>query len=154
LRNYLSSLLQCLIIAATFVLPACVSRTVVIAPPPHPPATINNQPFIPAHVSTASGVKLRLGLLSSVNPDCSLAGMYTVIEKIPPMNGVFTQELGKGFTNFPKENQRYACNLQQTPGILMYYTANPGYKGQDTLTVELLSPEGRDQTVMYSIDVK
>jgi hypothetical protein len=118
-----------------------------------PNATTSSQPVeIPRVV--ASGQKLRLEFLYSIQPDCSSAGQTTVRILEKPQHGAVTVENGQGFTNFPKDNQRYECNMRKSDGILVFYDPEPEFSGKDSVTLDVIFPLGQSSTRHYSIDVR
>jgi hypothetical protein len=72
----------------------------------------------------------------------------------PPQHGILTIENGQGATNFPKDNQRFACNNQKSDGVFVFYQPAPGYTGTDSITVYVIFPFGTASTRHYSIEVK
>jgi hypothetical protein len=72
----------------------------------------------------------------------------------PPTHGEVTTDRGVDYTNYPKENQRYQCNLRQSPVSNVYYKSNPGYLGTDTTLIEAVSPSGVPITRIYQITVR
>ena len=93
----------------------------------HPPAAQNvpnaaalSQPVELSRV-VASGQKLRLEFLYAIQPDCSSTGQTIVRIVEEPQRGTLTVEYGQGFTNFPKGNQRYECNMRKSDGTLVFY---------------------------------
>ena len=58
----------------------------------------------------------------------------------PPAHGELTTEKGIDYPTYPKDNQRYQCNLKKVPLVNIYYRSIPGYVGVDTVTIEWISP--------------
>jgi hypothetical protein len=110
-------------------------RGCAIAQPASAPAPSN------ALVNTvASGERQRIDFISVLNPDCTTAGYVTVRIITLPSHGELTTERGVDYPVYPKDNQRYQCNLRKVPLINVYYKSNPGYVGTDTATIEVESP--------------
>jgi hypothetical protein len=65
--------------------------------------------------AVASGGKLRLDFLYSINPDCTSIGFATVRIVEQPRHGRITVDNGTGFTNFPASNPRAECNKRSGP---------------------------------------
>jgi len=102
-----------------------------------------------------SGERQRLDFFSWLHPDCTTSGYGTVRIITPPVHGELTMERGVDYTNFPKENQRYQCNLRASPGINVYYKSSPGYVGAEIATIEWESPiTAIAGTITYTITVK
>jgi hypothetical protein len=97
---------------------------------------------------------LRVGFFYDLNPDCSLVGIPSVRILEQPKSGKVTVENGTGFPAFPASNIRYACNSSRSDGAIVSYTANPGYTGADSLTMEIIYPDGFANKRHYAIDVR
>jgi hypothetical protein len=96
---------------------------------------------------------LRVDFLYSINPDCSSIGVAAVRTIEEPKHGKLTVGKGSGFTNFPKDNPREACNRRRSEGMLMYYRPDAGYLGPDSLTVEVIYGNGASRKRHYAIGV-
>jgi hypothetical protein len=81
---------------------------------------------------------LQIDFLYSINPDCSSIGVASVRTIEGPQHGKLTIGKGSGFTNFPQENPRQACNRRRTEGMLMYYQPGAEYLGPDSVTVDVI----------------
>jgi hypothetical protein len=139
------------------------------SPAPSTPAVAQTQPAAPnPAVRTAaaapqlsefsrvvaSGGKLRVEFLYSIQPDCSSAGQTTVRIVEQPQHGEVKVENGQDFTSFPKENQRYECNLHKSDGTLVFYSPAPEFTGKDSITLDIIFPLGQTSKRHYSIDVR
>jgi hypothetical protein len=91
-------------------------------------------------MTVVSGERQRIDFISVLNPDCSSAGYVTVRVIAPPAHGELTTEKGIDYPTYPKNNQRYQCNLKKVPLVNIYYRSIPGYVGVDTVTIEWISP--------------
>jgi hypothetical protein len=91
-------------------------------------------------VIVVSGERQRIDFISVLNPDCSSAGYVTVRVIELPAHGELTTEKGIDYPTYPKNNQRYQCNLKKVPVVNVYYRSIPGYVGADTVTFETISP--------------
>lgn len=72
----------------------------------------------------------------------------------PPKSGKVAVGNGSGFTHFPAENLRFKCNGNRSDGAVVSYTPNPGFKGEDSITLEVIYPSGNETTRRYAIAVK
>jgi len=105
-------------------------------------------------VTVVSGERQRIDFISVLNPDCSSAGYVTVRVITPPAHGELTIEKGIDYPSYPKDNQRYQCNLKKVPLVNAYYRSIPGYLGVDTVTIEWISPiipVAKTQTFMIAV---
>jgi hypothetical protein len=98
--------------------------------------------------------RLRVTILFSLNPDCSVIGIPTVRILEASKNGALTAEKSTGFPNFPPSNSYSKCNDKSTDGEAIFYMPKPGYVGPDSATVELIYPDGVASTRRYAIEVK
>jgi Domain of Unknown Function with PDB structure (DUF3857)/Transglutaminase-like superfamily len=96
---------------------------------------------------------LRVDFLYSINPDCSSVGVTAVRTLEEPKHGKLTVGKGAGFTSFPKDNPREACNRRRSEGMLMYYRPEAGYLGPDFLTVDVIYGNGASRKRHYVIGV-
>jgi hypothetical protein len=101
-----------------------------------------------------SGKKQILGSASSIIPDCTSDGypIVTVVKK--PSNGQFDAEKTEAFPSFPKDNVRYSCNSQKVPAVGFYYTSTPGFTGTDSLSLNILYPDGSLKNFSFTILVR
>src|SRR3984893_8348601 len=104
-----------------------------LTPTPDPSST-------PLVRTVASGGRQTIHFLARLDADCPIAGYVTVRIITSAVHGELTTERGVNYTYYPKENQRYQCNLQKSPLTNVYYKSSPGYVGSDTATIEVDSP--------------
>jgi hypothetical protein len=130
--------------------PAAQSPPTVQSPPtaPNPPQLVEL-----ARVA-AIGQKLRVEFLYSIQPDCSSAGQTHVRILEAPQHGTLTVENGQGFTNFPRDNQRYDCNTRRSDGTLVFYEPEAGFSGKDSVTLDVIFPMGQSSKRHYAIEVR
>ena len=98
--------------------------------------------------------RLRVATLFDLNPDCSVIGIPTVRIVESSKNGNVTFEKGSGFPNYPADNLRSKCNGSAADGQVIFYMPEPGYVGSDSVTVEIIYPDGAARTRRYAIEVK
>jgi hypothetical protein len=94
------------------------------AQPPSPPMTLET---LEIKRTAVVDQVLQIDFLYSINPDCSSIGVASVRTIEGPQHGKLTIGKGSGFTNFPQENPRQACNRRRTEGMLMYYQPGAEY---------------------------
>jgi hypothetical protein len=75
-----------------------------------------------------------------------------VIEQ--PVGGKVAIVQGTAFPEFGKDNIRSACNTKRVPARLLRYTGNAGYKGSDTVGLEIVWQNGEFWKRLYVIDVR
>lgn len=89
-----------------------------------------------------SGAKQKVDAYFAVNPDCTSNGIATAELLTAPVHGTVTFETVQDYSNFPAGNQRYECNKQKTPALVVFYTSTAAYKGRDEYAVKVLFPDG------------
>jgi hypothetical protein len=98
--------------------------------------------------------KVQLDFLYSTNPDCTSLGFATVHVTEQPKHGKVTVENGTGFTNFPQNNPRSACNKTRSDGVIVGYEPEAGYAGQDSVNLEVIFASGSLSKRHYAVDVR
>jgi hypothetical protein len=104
--------------------------------------------------AVAAGHKLHLDFLASINPDCTSIGYATVRIGEQPKHGKITVENGTGFTNYPQNNSRSECNKKRSDGVLIDYEPDAGYRGQDSVNLEVIFASGNLSERHYAIDIR
>jgi len=100
-----------------------------------------------------AGIEQKVDSYSSVNPDCSSAGVATAELLTAPVHGSVTFEALPEYTNFPQTNQRFECNKQKSPALVTFYKSAPDYKGRDEFAVKILFPDGMTGVRRYVMTV-
>jgi hypothetical protein len=129
--------------------------------PAQPAASPTAQPPISPTALEALEIKrtavvdqpLQVDFLYSINPDCSSVGVAGVRTIEEPKHGKLTIAKGSGFSNFPQDNPRQACNRGRSEGMLMYYRPEAGYLGPDSLTIDVIYGDGASRKRHYAIAV-
>jgi hypothetical protein len=104
--------------------------------------------------TVVAGKPFKLHWASSTNPDCSSAGDVVIRVVSPPSNGSVAIGRGGVFPNFPELNLRSACNRRRVPGTIATYTAQRGYTGSDSVSLEVIYPSGETRQASYSLMVR
>ncbi len=120
------------------------------AQPPAPPATAEMLEFKRTAVVDQP---LHVDFLYSLNPDCSSIGVVSVRTIEEPKHGSLTISEGSGFSSFPEDNPRRACNRRRSEGMLMYYRPGAGYLGSDSLTVDIIYGDGASRKRHYAVAI-
>jgi hypothetical protein len=124
-------------------------------PSPSPPNSNSGPPKILEQSRVVlADQRLRVAFLYDLNPDCSLIGIPTVRILEPPKSGQATVEKDSGFPSFSATNVRSICNGDRVDGAAISYMPNVGYTGTESITVEIIYPDGTDSKRHYSIEVK
>jgi hypothetical protein len=61
---------------------------------------------------------------------------------------------GKVYPNFPKDGERYKCNLQSDDGVQAFYKSAPGFKGQDQVSLSIHTFNGTARNVVVNVTVE
>jgi hypothetical protein len=90
---------------------------------PVPTPVASNEPYTikGASVTVMSGKLQSIDFNSVVHADCTSADYATMRIITPPAHGELTTQPGVDYPVYPKENQRYQCNLQKVPVTNIYY---------------------------------
>jgi hypothetical protein len=70
-----------------------------------------------------------------------------------PSHGKLTVDKGTGFTSYPQDNLRQACNRRRSEGMLVNYQPDAGYLGPDSVTVDVIFGDGGSRKWHYAIAV-
>jgi len=90
----------------------------------------------------------------TMNQDCSLEGEDVIRVTTAPTHGRVTFKKGLVHPNFPASNPRNVCNTRAVRAPTVWYTPEPGYVGDDWMTVEVISASGSSKTETINIHVK
>jgi hypothetical protein len=96
---------------------------------------------------------LRVDFVYAINPDCSPTGEISIRTTEEPKHGKLTIGKGTSFSTFAPDNPRQACNRQRSEGWLVYYRPESGYLGPDSVTVDIIYPDGFSRRRHYAIAV-
>ena len=118
---------------------------VLPAPTPPPPSVIN--------VVATAGQRRQIALFFSLNLDCSSMGLATVTTVEAAQHGTVTVGRGMGMPNFPQNSTRFECNKGQAEGTSIVYEPNPGFTGNDSLSVDIVYADKSSAKRRYSINV-
>ena len=92
--------------------------------------------------------------LYEVNPDCSSPGLPTVNVKEAPAHGTVAIENGSEFTRYPKDSKYYDCNLSPHPAVIVSYTSQVDFKGEDRFVLDAVSPNGTLHVTTIEVTVE
>ena len=145
--------------AASALLGGCVASDGVAlpvarstAPIPAAPDRTDRHYRIPFAV--AENRPSRINAWFDLNPDCSVAGLVSVRLLSPPSHGTMTLRQGRYYPDYPRGDQRRACNLRPRDGIAGVYRPDPGYVGPDRFVIAVVTPDGSAWTSEFRLAVK
>jgi|GEM_PF-2208067 len=116
-------------------------------------AAVSDAPVI-VERTVISNSETDVGEFYELNADCSPAGDIKVNISKAPKNGTAFSEDAVLVTNFPADNQRHACNLRKSQGVVLKYTSKEGYTGSELFDVEVIYPRGQLVKYHYVVKVK
>ena len=108
----------------------------------------------PTNKVALSGERVRVGFNYHLNADCSSQGEIKSRVLEHPKNGVVETVTEKGFTRYPKNDQKYKCNETQSDVQAYYYKSREDFKGKDRFVVEVFYPIGSYRKRLFTIDVR
>ena len=96
-----------------------------------------------------AGSDIRLAVFASIKPDCTAGQLPTVRLKQAPANGTVTVKQARmRTTNFKQ------CLAIETPAFVASYRSAPGFVGQDTILIEVITAGGKVQVQRFTIAVE
>ena len=96
-----------------------------------------------------AGRDIRIAVFASIKPDCTAGQLPSVRLKQPPANGTVTVKQGRmRTTNFKQ------CLAVEVPAFIAFYRSAPGFSGQDSVLIEVVSAEGKTQLQRYTVTVE
>ncbi|MGH8461152.1 MAG: tetratricopeptide repeat protein [Stenotrophobium sp.] len=101
-----------------------------------------------------SGTRKLVDFLYEVNPDCSSPGLPTVNVKEAPAHGTVVIENGSEFTRFPEDSKYYDCNLSPHPAVIVSYTSQVDFIGEDRFVLDTVFPDGQPRVTTVDVTVE
>jgi hypothetical protein len=101
-----------------------------------------------------SGKRTRIYRIYGANPDCTDPPMGTMRVTKQPQHGVVDIVVEKGYTDYPKDDQKYPCNLILRDHTALYYQSNSDFIGPDRVEMEWFGGGGSYSNYIIRIDVR
>jgi hypothetical protein len=96
-----------------------------------------------------SGRDIRIAVFASIKPDCTAGQLPTVRLKEPAAHGTVTVKQGRiRTTNFKQ------CLAVEVPAFVAFYRSSPGFSGQDSVLVEVVSADGKTQLQRFTVTIE
>ena len=105
------------------------------------------------HVGAIAGSKQMVSHYDAVNPDCSVRALPVVRLQAAPSWGRISIETGEDYTNYTASSIRAKCNLRKVPMVIIYYTPQADYVGEDQFDVTVVFDYGGIFQDNYSVTV-
>jgi hypothetical protein len=123
-----------------------------VVPSTQDPNAINRD-FV-AQRYAVGGKKSLFAYYYSLKLDCAPSSWQEVTLSKPPENGEAKLVEANTIINYTAPNPRVKCNGKTTKAMQLQYIPNKGYKGSDSIEVELINDAGQRNTFTYNITVK
>ena len=104
--------------------------------------------------TVVAGKPFKLYEAYATNPDCSSVGDVVIRVVSAPGNGRVSIARGGAFPRFAPPNVRSNCNRRRVPATIVTYTAQRGYTGPDSVSLEMIYPTGHLREKSFSLMVR
>ncbi len=126
---------------------ACAPMPVAAPPPPFA--------NIPTFQRAAyAGTRQRLDFLTTLRPDCSYMGPSNYHFLMRPQHGLVEFKSAQEPPAFLQSSIFYKCNDHRVGGVMMYFTPDRSFSGNDRFVIEWISPAGLLYSRKYEVAVK
>ena len=99
-------------------------------------------------LKASPGRDVRVGIFTSIRPDCSSGPLPAIRLASPPAHGTVTVKRGTlKATNFRQ------CLATEVPAFVAFYRAAQNFSGADAFDLEISFAEGRKQVQHYRVSV-
>jgi hypothetical protein len=112
-------------------------------------AALAQDAIIERQAKGMAGRDIRIAVFTSIRPDCTAGQLPTVRLKQPPLNGTVTVRQGRMRTTNIKQ-----CLAVEVPAFIALYRSSPGFSGQDSVLIEVVSAGGKTQLQRYTVTVE
>lgn len=102
----------------------------------------------------ASGQRVLIDTLASLDPTCRSLGQTEVNLLTAPHGGEVETSLGREYPSYVAANVRSVCDKQRVPATLIFYRASQGFTGPDWFDVEIVFPRGIARRLRYGVNVR
>ena len=90
----------------------------------------------------------------AINEDCTPLGATVVTLQSPPRHGAVQIKFGHDHPTFPASNPRSACNAHAIASTQAWYRPAAGYVGPDSVTFDIVYPNGYSSQFTIAILVR
>jgi len=119
-----------------------------VQPPQGPPPQVQQgfRPLVEREFKTRPGQEVRIGVFTTIKPDCTADQLPAVKLGEQPKHGQVSVRQGKvRLTNHRQ------CLAAEVPAFVAFYRARPDFPGKDVLTLEVRDKNGRLQVQRITI---
>jgi hypothetical protein len=104
--------------------------------------------LVERELKASPGRDVRVGIFTSIRPDCTSGPLPAIRLANPPAHGTVTVKRGTlKATNFKQ------CLATEVPAFVALYRATQNFNGADTFDLEISFADGRKQIQHYQISV-
>ncbi|MDQ2954405.1 MAG: hypothetical protein M3R18_05630 [Pseudomonadota bacterium] len=112
-------------------------------------AALAQDNIIERQVKGQAGRDIRIAVFANILSDCTAGQLPAVRLKQPPLNGTVTVNQGRMRTTNYKQ-----CLAVEVPAFVAFYRSSPGFSGQDSVLIEVVSASGKTQIQRYTVIVE
>ena len=123
-------------------------------PPTAPPSAGAASAASTVNKTVLAGARSQVGFYTALHADCTSSGYPIVRILTHPEHGSVTTDEASDYPAYPRDNQRYDCNLRKVPGTRVLYQSEPAFSGSDVFVVEVIFPSADARTVSYGLAVR
>ena len=131
-------------------------------------AALAQDNIIERQVKGQTGRDIRIAVFANILPDCTAGQLPAVRLKQPPLNGTVTvtnivPPPDFGLTGRPRMRHDHPNFKQclapapppiEVPAFVAFYRSSPGFSGQDSVLIEVVSASGKTQIQRYTVTVE
>jgi hypothetical protein len=101
-----------------------------------------------------SGERDQISAFYSVDPSCLVEGYPEVTIIQAPIHGKVSTDKGEDYPAFTSDNVRWDCDRRLVPSTQIFYQSDPGFRGTDSLVIEVRYPDSHVRPQAFSIEVR
>jgi hypothetical protein len=95
----------------------------------------------------------KVGFFNLLYADCSSLDYSTIRIIEPPSHGSIEFHQGSDFSRYPTYDQRHDCNKKKSPGVILNYTSDPKFSGEDKFKIEVIWPNAMSEFYDYKLRI-
>jgi hypothetical protein len=99
-------------------------------------------------IKAAPGKDVRVGVYTTIRPDCTSGPLPAIRLAAPPAHGAVTVKRGT-----LKATNIKQCLATEVPAFVAFYRAADGFNGADEFALEIASPGGRKEVQHFRVTV-
>jgi hypothetical protein len=112
-------------------------------------AALAEDAIIERQAKGQAGRDIRIAVFANILPNCTSGQLPSVRLKQPPVNGTVTVKQARMRTTNVKQ-----CLAVEVPAFVAFYRSSPGFSGQDSVLIEVVSSDGKTQIQHITVTVE